>query len=89
MLVRRTYRVVSVLVSPKILGRVIDPLGKPLDVWVLYQNLTRILKVTLQKVFDVKLKLKRLVSLRVRGLLKRWRQVLRWLIAGSYWTWPT
>jgi F0F1-type ATP synthase alpha subunit len=30
-LVRRTFRVVSVLVNPYILGRVIDPLGKPLD----------------------------------------------------------
>lgn len=30
-LVRRTFRVVSVLVNPFILGRVIDPLGKPLD----------------------------------------------------------
>lgn len=30
-IVRRTYRVVSVVTHPSILGRVVDPLGRPLD----------------------------------------------------------
>lgn len=56
MLVRRTYRVVSVLVSPMILGRVIDPLGKPLDGWVLCQKHILIIVVKLLRVYDVMLK---------------------------------